>query len=183
MSRNYYAEIYLHLVWHTRESLPLLTPDVEALARHGLRQKLIETPGVYVHEIGGTETHTHLCISIAPTVLISGLVGALKGGSAYDVNRRLGRGRKVLEWQSGYGVVGFGAKDLPWVKAYVRDQRRRHESGAVHERLERAWFGSPSDEEKPPEGGFPTSGPESPVNGAPASSNQIDDREGPVDPA
>ena len=24
-------------------------------------------------------------------------------------------GRKVLEWQAGYGVVSFGTRDLPWV--------------------------------------------------------------------
>ncbi len=32
MSRNYYSEINLHIVWHTKNSLPLLTPDVESLA-------------------------------------------------------------------------------------------------------------------------------------------------------
>ena len=26
MSRNYYSEIHLHIVWHTKNSLPLLTP-------------------------------------------------------------------------------------------------------------------------------------------------------------
>jgi hypothetical protein len=46
-------------------------------------------------------------------------------------------GRKILEWQPGYGVVSFGTKDLDWVKAYIQDQRRHHSQGNVHERLEK----------------------------------------------
>jgi hypothetical protein len=33
MSRNDYGQISLHSVWHTKNSLPLLTPTVEPLAR------------------------------------------------------------------------------------------------------------------------------------------------------
>ena len=137
MSRNFYSEIHLHIVWHTRESLPLLTSEVELLARRCIRQKLINTPGVFVHEIGGIETHCHVCVTVPPTVLISGLIGEIKGASSHEVNHRLGRGRKLLLWQSGYGVVSFGTKDLEWVKAYVRNQREHHAAGRTFDRLER----------------------------------------------
>jgi putative transposase len=90
---------------------------------------------VFIHEIGGIETHVHLCVSIAPTILISDFIGKLKGSSSHEVNQKLGY--KALEWQSGYGVVSFGTKDLPWVCSYVRDQKERHASGRVEERLER----------------------------------------------
>jgi hypothetical protein len=43
----------------------------------------------------------------------------------------------VLEWQTGYGVVSFGMRDLDWVVEYVRNQREHHARGAVHDRLER----------------------------------------------
>jgi hypothetical protein len=85
---------------------------VEAIVHHYLRGRCINTPGVYVHEVGGIETHVHLAVSIAPTVLISEFVGQLKGASAHEANHKLGR--KVLEWQAGYGVVSFGTRDLPW---------------------------------------------------------------------
>ena len=114
MSRNYYAEINLHLIWHTKATSPLLTPQVEAIVHHYIRGRCINTSGIYVHEIGGIETHIHLCISVAPTLLISDLVGSLKGSSSHEVNQKLGH--KVLEWQTGYGVVSFGTRDLAWVK-------------------------------------------------------------------
>ena len=93
------------------------------------------TPGVYIHEIGGIETHVHLAISIAPTILISEFVGQLKGASAHEANQKLGY--KALEWQTGYGVVSFGTRDLPWVVEYIRTQRERHPRGRIEDRLER----------------------------------------------
>ena len=36
MSRNDYSEINLHIVWHTKNSLPLLTPDVETATHQSL---------------------------------------------------------------------------------------------------------------------------------------------------
>jgi putative transposase len=135
MSRNYYSEINLHVTWHTKESTPLLVPKVEAIVHHYLRGRCINTPGVFVHEVGGIETHVHLALSLAPTVLISEFIGQLKGSSSQEANQKLGR--RVLEWQAGYGVVSFGSRDLAWVVDYVRNQRERHSHGKVEDRLER----------------------------------------------
>lgn len=137
MSRNYYSEINLHFVWHTKYSRPLLTPEIEALAHRFLKKRIVETPGAFVHEIGGIETHFHIAVTIQPTLLISEFIGQLKGGSSHDVNQAMGRGAKVLEWQAGYGVVSFGTRDLEWVIEYVRNQREHHARGTTHERLER----------------------------------------------
>lgn len=135
MPRNYYAEINLHITWHTKESSPLLVPKIETIVHHYLRGRCINTPGVYIYEIGGIETHVHLCLSIAPTILISDFIGQLKGASSHEVNHKLSH--KALEWQAGYGVVSFGTRDLEWVKKYVRNQREHHAQGKIHDRLER----------------------------------------------
>lgn len=137
MSRNYYSEINLHIVWHAKSSLPLLTPEVEPLAHRFIRQRIIDTPGAFVHEIGGIETHVHVAVTVPPSLTISEFIGQIKGGSAHDVNQQAGRRDKVLQWQSGYGVVSFGTRRLEWVKEYIRNQREHHATGTVHERLER----------------------------------------------
>ena len=137
MSQNYYSEIYLHLTWHTKLSRPLLNPDIMATAQRCLRDKVIALGNIQLHEIGGIETHIHLAVSIEPTVTISEMVGALKGYASHEVNRRLGRASRVLEWQTGYGLVSFGAKDLPWVAEYIRNQREHHQACRAQDRLER----------------------------------------------
>ena len=135
MSRNYYSEINLHIVWHAKQSYPMLTPDIEQLVHRELRQKIVNTPGAFVHEINGTETHVHLAVSIAPTITISEFIGQLKGASSHEVNQRVGR--KAIEWQTGYGVVSFGAKDLDWVREYIQRQKEHHAKKNIFDRLER----------------------------------------------
>jgi hypothetical protein len=53
------------------------------------------------------------------------------------VNEQIGQRNKTLQWQVGYGVVSFGTRDLPWVRAYIQNQREHHAHGEIHERLER----------------------------------------------
>jgi putative transposase len=137
MSKNYYSEINLHITWHTKDSLPLLNPRVEPLAHRSLKQRIVNTPGAFVHEIGGTETHVHLAVTTPPVLTISELIGQLKGASAHEVNEEVGMRDKTLQWQTGYGVVSFGTRQLPWVKDYIRRQREHHESGTTEDRLER----------------------------------------------
>ena len=136
MSHNYYSEIYLHLVWHTKNSLPLLTERVQQLAYQALQKRILETPGVLLHAIGGIENHVHLAVSVPPTLLLSEWIGKLKGGTTHDVNQAVEENSKVLQWQAGYGVVGFGKKDLPWVIEYIRNQREHHRRGSATPRLE-----------------------------------------------
>jgi putative transposase len=52
----------------------------------------------------------------------------------------------LLDWQGGYGVVSFGAKDLEWVKRYVRNQKEHHARGTTHERLESIEWLEPDEE-------------------------------------
>ncbi len=75
MARNYYSEINVHITWHTKESSPLLVSNVEAITHHYLRGRCINTPGVFIHELGGIETHVHLCLTVPPTLLISDFIG------------------------------------------------------------------------------------------------------------
>src|SRR5262249_43220028 len=98
MARNFYAEINLHVTWHTKESAPLLVPQVEAVVHHYFRGRCINTPGVFIHEIGGIETHVHLAVSIAPTILISDFVGQLKGSIASSESETGSQDSRLADW-------------------------------------------------------------------------------------
>ncbi len=137
MSGNFYSEINLHLTWHTKESLPLITDRIEPVLYRYLQQRIINTPGIFVHEIGGTPTHIHLALTISPTILISDFVGQFKGASSHEINQQMSQQDKILQWQSGYGVVSFGTGDLDWVIDYVRRQKEHHAQGKIFDRLER----------------------------------------------
>jgi putative transposase len=136
MSRNVYSEINLHFTWHTKSSTTVLIETIENRLHQYIKHRVLETKGVLFHEIGGTDDHVHLVVSLPSTVLISDWIGKLKGASSYYINHEIAN-RKVLEWQDGYGVVSFGTKDLEWVAKYVRNQREHHKQGTTFKRMER----------------------------------------------
>jgi REP element-mobilizing transposase RayT len=136
MSKNVYSEINLHFVWHVKQSLPLISEVIEPGLWRFLRSYSLKTECLIFHEVGGTETHIHIAVTIPPTLTISEWIGKLKGASSHHVNHELVN-RKLLDWQRGYGVVSFGTKDLQWVINYIRNQKEHHAKGTTVERLER----------------------------------------------
>ena len=135
MSRSVYSEINFHITWHTKNNLPVIKDDIESRLFHFLTHKILETPSVLFHAIGGVEDHVHIAISAPPNVLMSDWIGKLKGSSSHYVNHQ--SNIKLLEWQRGYGIVSFGTKDLKWVMNYVTNQKAHHKNGTTHDRLEK----------------------------------------------
>jgi len=149
MARRAYYEINLHLVWHVKDDQPAISDEIKTPLYRCLRGRALQQPGLFVHDIGGTNDHVHMAVSIPPTLLLSEWIGELKGASAHYINHEVAN-RKMLEWQSGYGIVSFGTKDVPWVLEYVRNQPKHHADGTTFERLEKA---EADDDEKPGEPG------------------------------
>jgi len=136
MARNYYSEINLHITWHCKESLPLLTRRVERIVFDDVRSRIGREDGAIFREIGGTETHVHVVASIPPTLQISEWIGRLKGGSSYAVNNLM-PGGSSFEWQVGYGVVSFATKNVEGVCRYAREQKEIHAKRLLRPTLER----------------------------------------------
>ncbi|MFQ5502505.1 MAG: IS200/IS605 family transposase [Phycisphaerae bacterium] len=136
MPRSIYHEINLHIVWRTKDNAAVLTDQIENRCHHYLKHRALESPRILVHAVGGMPDHVHFAVSIPPALLISDWIGQLKGASSHYINHEICN-RSVLHWQSGYGVVSFGKKDLPWVIQYIENQKRHHASGEVFDRLER----------------------------------------------
>ena len=149
MSRHVFHEVYLHINWHTKLSRPLLRNSLELKVHQFLQERVGLTKGAYFHGVGGTANHIHLAVNIEPFVTISDLVGDLKGGCSFELNKQ--RGHKVLEWQRGFGVVSFDKLQLARVLEYIANQKLHHARGTVQDRLERITM---DDDGRPlPEGG------------------------------
>ena len=136
MSTRAYSEINLHFVWHVKSSLPIITEQIEPRLFRYVRSYALKSKGLIFHEIGGTETHVHMAVTIPPTLLISEWIGKIKGASSHYINHELAN-RKLLDWQTGYGVVSFGTRDLEWVVRYIRNQKEPHRKGTTVELLEK----------------------------------------------
>jgi putative transposase len=136
MSGNVYSEIYLHITWYAKDKARLIQGDLEKKLYDYLRQRIAETPGVTLHQIGGMEDHLHLAVAVPPSLTLNDWIRDLKGSSAHHFNHEIGP-PGTIAWQPGYGVVSFGKKDLPFSIEYIRNQKARHAGGQVYSRLER----------------------------------------------
>jgi putative transposase len=70
MSNRAYSEINLHFTWHVKESLPIISAEIEPLLYRQIRSYALKSKGLIFHEIGGTETHVHIAVTIPPTLVI-----------------------------------------------------------------------------------------------------------------
>jgi putative transposase len=136
MPRNVYWELFYHLVWRTKDNAPHLTANVELLTHKYLVHRALQSADALVHAVGGIEDHVHMAVSLPPTIEIAKWVGDIKGATAHQINHGPS-GLGALAWQTGYGVVSFGKRDLPWVVNYVKHQREHHAEGRAEDRLER----------------------------------------------
>jgi REP element-mobilizing transposase RayT len=107
MPRPIYSEIHLHITWHTKDNASVITGSIETQLHSFLRNRVLQSPGVLLHAIGGTDDHPHLAVSAPPTLLVSDWVGELKGASAYYINHHVAN-RRLLAWQTAMGSLALG---------------------------------------------------------------------------
>lgn len=114
--------LYYHIVWTTKNRLPLITSELEPDFYRYLSAKINEI-GCIPHALGGMEDHIHFVVSIPPRMSISEFVKKVKGSSSRFANQR-----GTFAWQRSFGVFSLGAKQLPMALEYVENQKTRHKN-------------------------------------------------------
>ena len=129
-----YWRLHYHLVWRTFRRLPLLTDDCFAVVRRSIYSRARRL-GAVVHDVGGTDDHVHVVVSIPPTVAVATCVGQLKGASSHSANEWLAA-RSRFRWGERYGALTVGDQALETVIAYVQNQREHHSRKTLSSVLE-----------------------------------------------
>ena len=119
------AQIYLHLVFSTKERRPFLRnqPVRESLhAQLGSISKVLECPPLLV---GGVEDHVHLLCRFSRTLTQAEWVKELKRVSNGWLKEQ-GREFADFEWQGGYADFSVSQSNLDQVKEYIATQEAHH---------------------------------------------------------
>lgn len=117
------AQLYVHLVFSTKERLPLITPDVSTGLHAYLAGTLnaIECPAI---SVGGVADHVHLLFRLSKNRTLADAVKQAKVESSKWMknNSRC----PVFTWQAGYGGFSVSASQLNTVSEYIRTQEEHH---------------------------------------------------------
>lgn len=125
---------YYHVVWTTKNRAPLLTPAIEKIV---LRTIQITSESIHspIEAINGCENHVHVAVRVGLTHRVSQWIKRVKGTSSFEVNKAYPDGDK-FRWQKSYGVLTFGAKQLPFVTDYIARQKEHYHSNTLQPYLE-----------------------------------------------
>jgi putative transposase len=130
-----YWQLFYHIVWSTKNRMPLLTPEVEPVIYGYLRSKAIGL-GATLFALNGTVDHVHVVASIAPAIAVAKFIGQVKAVASTKFNKS-GQSNTPFFWQEEYGVFSFDGKRLPNYIAYVERQKEHHAQGNAISILER----------------------------------------------
>jgi REP element-mobilizing transposase RayT len=121
------AQLYVHIVWTTRDRDPSIDAPIARFLRRYLRAIAAQERAAIL-EIGIVRTHVHVLAALHQTTQIPRLVQRFKGGSAVIAAREGVTLPGHLKWAKGYSITTVSERSLDSVRQYVRDQPRRHPS-------------------------------------------------------
>jgi putative transposase len=126
---------YYHLVWSTRDRLPIILPNYEVELYSYIRGKS-HSLQCTLHAIDGMPDHLHLIVSIPPSLAIAQFIKLIKGSSSHFINRTFLGKEFTFAWQREYGVFSLGSQQLERAVSYVNNQKQHHADGTIVKLLE-----------------------------------------------
>jgi REP element-mobilizing transposase RayT len=92
-----YGQLFYHIIWSTKNRLPLLTPDIEPIIYGYLRSKAIALEA-RVFTLNGTPDHVHLVVSIPPKIPLAKFIGQVKAVASTRFNKSGIRSQPLAEY-------------------------------------------------------------------------------------
>lgn len=119
-----YIKMWVHLVFATKNRIPLLTKEI----RYKIQEHIIQNckeKSIYLQVISGYTDHIHCLISLGREQSIAKVAQLIKGESSFWINKQ-----QLTEipfiWQDDYFAVSVSESVLPKVIAYIKNQEQHH---------------------------------------------------------
>ncbi len=113
--------IYVHIVFSTKERLPLIPYERQAKLWRYLGG-ILKNHGMKAVAIGGMPDHVHVLVSLSSDVSVAKAVNLLKSNSSKWMHER----DSAFGWQEGYAAYSVSASALPSVIDYIENQAAHH---------------------------------------------------------
>ena len=117
-----YCSLHYHLIFSTKERLPMLSKDWRG-AMHTYLGGIVKNLNGVPLAVGGLEDHVHLLVGLRATHCLSDFMRELKSGSSEWAHATAG---KKFAWQPGYAGLTVSPSQIEKVKHYVLEQEEHH---------------------------------------------------------
>ncbi|MBZ0283665.1 MAG: IS200/IS605 family transposase [Anaerolineae bacterium] len=126
---------FYHAVWATANREPIITSAVETIIIATIQHKSHDL-NCRIWAINSIADHIHIAVSIPPKLSPAEWIRNVKGLSTHEVNGTFPDLPSAFKWQTAYGLLTFGEKALPFVTAYIQNQKQHHAEGRIQPYLE-----------------------------------------------
>ena len=127
--RRPFTQLYVHLIWATRNREALLTDDIRPRVYAAIAQKCRQLKCEPL-AIGGTEDHVHLLVRLHPAVSIAHLIKHVKGATSHLINHET-RSDQIFRWQGAYSAFSVRRQDVSRLRRYIWHQEEHHRGGSI----------------------------------------------------
>jgi REP element-mobilizing transposase RayT len=130
------VQIYVHLVFSTKNRAPFLRDLKLRTDLHAYLAGALNDQGSPAIEVGGVEDHVHCLCRLAKTLDVSTLVAELKRESSKWVKEVAPR-LSDFYWQNGYGAFSISPSHLDRLIQYIRNQEDHHRKESFQDEFRR----------------------------------------------
>ena len=128
---NTYTQLFVHIVFvvKNRECVigEQLRPDLEKYITGIVANNRSKLLAIYCNP-----DHTHILLSLHPTISVATITGDIKSGSSKWINENHKiRGR--FTWQDGYGAFTCSKSDIDNIARYILNQPSHHKKKCFRE--------------------------------------------------
>ena len=127
-----YSNLSVHLVFSTKDRMPLLTRDVRDHVFPYIGG-IVKRRGGTIIAVGGMSDHVHIVARLPANVCVADFVRVVKSNSSKKTNEHV-TGMK-FGWQRGYGAFSVSQSTLSAVVQYVRNQEQHHRHRSFQDEL------------------------------------------------
>ena len=124
MPSHVFHQLYYHIVWGTKNRLPLVAEDMRERLIRWVEDECRKRKGTSL-ACNAMPDHVHLFVHLPPTVCVSTFIGQVKGASSYAYNHHMGA-QDELKWQDGYGVITARKTESEKIIRYITNQQELH---------------------------------------------------------
>jgi putative transposase len=125
-----YLALHCHLVFSTKERLPLVEPSWRDRL-HAYMGGILCEMDVVPESTGGTADHVHVLAGFRATHAIADIVHDVKRGSSAWVHDELKQ--KEFAWQTGYAALTVSPSQVKAVQQYIESQKKHHHRQSFQE--------------------------------------------------
>jgi putative transposase len=127
------TSLIVHLVFSTKNRVPIITPEVEP-DLFNYMGGILKNNSSPLLAAGGISDHVHLLVSQSKNIALSVLLQVVKKDSSSWIKTK-GEVFKDFHWQDGYGAFSISQSEVPGVKLYIANQKEHYRKQTFQEEL------------------------------------------------